>query len=793
MYHDKYDPYQKENVLNGIITRLPVVNMYMTRPEAIEHFGRKWGPVLYERLKPQKYDNVKLELLKIEGGRYVKDLDKNDKPKIMTLREIKDSFAAINLATTEPNKLRHLLGSRFRHFMKIPGTMTVPGRAGLLNEYIKRAQEIYRKGGDINNLGEILEVNKKTIPIIGHGRTPFATKHILEAEAEALDTMMFRFYMKELIGPLEYMLNMYTTVSNGTAKHITKYIQQWSEYILYGKIPEAGLLDGQAVADTVDFMNRMNSFNKIMFSFKTQGMNLGIGQVFNIIREPGAYRRGMLRFAKNPKKAVAMAKRFGLANIVDDAIFGQLDKEVRMLGVNIKKIEDVGYSFMEYAEKLNQFPVFLGLMTEKEYNAYDSDAELVSPEDMLTNWRRRMILWRVQDIHGDYRKIALAPWWITNQGRATMQFKKWLPALIWSHFAPYHIDKNLMVRSGIVPTIKLSFKIIAYNSKPVAKRQAKLAEYLEREASGDTPHSPEYFKNAQDYFETIVKEMNGNRIKFKELSENDKSNLRAALTIVLFQALFTLATMALTKGSDDDDQYRKFAIRNFLPILKRFNGDVFWIYTMENWQYFFENIVPSVSLLVDASAFFIDLAKWNTYKKDTLSADKGFPKFIIDATYFIPAGSFVRWLNQKARIRVWKGQKVDLYELGVDQTTLDLLGLDSPIVSKFDIKEAAYKYGKMYKMINAAYEYDYIMNSGMNVDEYYDLLFGERLLKQERNLLNDALNGMRLEYMYENGQFGDMDEIAKKYKAMMKVKNQKEKRRDKQTEKEFNEALEKNN
>jgi len=38
-----------------------------------------------------------------------------------------------------------------------------------------------------------------------------------------------------------------------------------------------------------------------------------------------------------------------------------------------------------------------------------------------------------------------------------------------------------------------------------------------------------------------------------------------------------------------------------------------------------------------------------------------------------------------------------------------------------------------------------------------------------------------------------MDEIAEKYKAMMKVKNQKEKRRDKQTEKEFNEALEKNN
>lgn len=785
-YHNKYDPYQAANVKNNVITRLPIVNIYMTRPEMIKRFGNKWGPVLYERLKPQKYDNVKLDILKVENGKYVKDPNGG----VMTLRDIKESFAAINFE--DRNIARQLLGRRWRHFMKIPGTIAVPGKAGLLNEYIKRAERIYRKGSDINNLGEVIKMNQKTIPIIGHGRTAYATEHLVEAEAKAIDSMMYRYYMKDMIGPLEYLVNKYTTTGDGVGKHVTKYIQQWGEKNLYGINPEGSMLNGKTISDLIDFGNRVNSMNKIMFSLKTQGVNLAIGQALNVIREPGAYKQGMIRVMQNPAKAIAMAKRFGLANIVDDVLFDQLEKEMRVLGVDIKKIEDVGYSFMEYAEKLNQFPIFIGLMTDSEWNAYDSKAELVDKANMLTNWRRRMILWRVQDIHGDYSQISAAPWWFHNTGKMFMPFKKWLPAYIWSHVAPYHIDKNLMVRSGILPTLKLLFKVAVYNSSLVSKRQAALEDVLRKEAEGDAVLGPKYFGNAQEYFETLVKEMEGGRVSFRELSENDKKNLRAALLFAMFQLLFTLAIITMTKGSDDPDEYRKFSVRNILPLMKRFNGDVFWIYSVENWQYFVENLIPAMSLLVDGGTFMIDLANWNTYKKDTLSANVGFPKFILDATYFIPAGSFIRWVNQKARIRAMKLDMVDLGKYGIDSETLELLGLESRFVSKFDIKEAAFKYGKIYQMLRRAYEYDALMKKGTPPDEYYDLYFGEKLLKQERNQLTDALNGMRLDQMFEEGEFGDINEIARKSRAMLELQNQREKRTKAKTRREYNEALEKN-
>ncbi len=789
-YHHKYDPYQANNVKNNLVARIPVVSVYFTRPEALERFGNKWGPVMYERLKPQKYDGVRLNLLKIVDGKYVKDVNSDGKPKTMTLREIKESFVAFNI--DDRNERRKMLGKRWRHFMKIPGTITVAGQVGLLNEYIKRAEKIYRKGGDVNNLDQILQTNKKSIPIIGNGKTAFATKYLLEAETKAIDSMMFRYYLKDLMGPLEYMINMYTKTGDEPAKHIIQYLQEWGEYILYNKAPEGGMLSGKTISDVVDFGNRMNSLNKIMFSLKTQGVNLAIGQALDVIREPAAYRRGMSRMLKNPLKAMKMAKRFGLANIVDDVLFDQLEKEIRVFGVDIKKIEDYGYKLMEWAEKLNQFPIFTGLMTEAEWNAYDENAELVIPENMLTNWRRRMILWRVQDIHGDYRKVAMAPWWIHNSGKAFMQFKKWMPAYIWSHVAPYHIDKNLMVRSGIIPTLKLLGKLAIYNNKPVEKRQKQLQDIIEKEDSGEGPVSPKYFGTAQEYLDTLIKEVNGGRVTFKDLAENDKKNFRSAIMFGMFQVLFTLTIMAMTKGSDDPDEYKKFSVRNFLPILKRFNGDVFWIYSTENWQYFFENIIPSASLLLDLSAFTMDLVKWEKYKKDTLAADVGFPKFIMDATYFIPAGSFIRWLNQKARVRVWKSQEVNLYELGIDQDTLDLLGLESGIVSKFDIKESAFKYGKMYQMIKRAYQYDALMNKGIPTDEYYDLYFGEKLLKQERNQLTDALNGMRLEEMYQNGELGDIEQIADKARAMLELERRKEKQTKKQVRKELDEALEKN-
>ena len=796
-YHEKYDPELIDQVDSGVIKRIRVANVYMTRNEAIEKWGSKYGPVFYEKLKPQKYDSVRLVLLQPKkiGLGWKEALDGKKNKVILTLKEIKEQYAYNDLS---PEELKKHLGPKWRHVvMRFPGTQNVWGSAGLLNEYIRRAEAIYRKGQDINNLDTILQSKKNTIPIIGKGVSPFGTKKYVEAEAKALKSMIFRYHMKDLVGPLEWMIDQYKQVS-GDSSTIMKYIKEWGEYILYNKQPQ-GLLKSEQLDDAIDFFNRMNSLNKIMFSLKTQGVNLAIGQTLDIVREPGAYFRGMNLIRKNPAnfmKAMNLAKSLGIANIVDDAIFDQADKEMRLLGVDIKKVEDVGYSFMEWAEKANQIPILIGSMTDKEWNAYDNKAAIVEgkEKDRLTDYRRRQILYRIQDIHGDYSAITMAPWFVYTEGKAFMQFKKWIPAMIWSQIAPYHIDRNLMVRSGILPTMKLIFKWMQYNSKSVEKRQAELQRVIEDPASENNL----VIESTQSYLDTLIRETNGNRIKYAELSESDKKNVRSALLMIIFKILMFLVYEALNNGPDDPDRYRKFNVRHFMPLLKRFEGDVFWMYSMDNWEYFAKNMIPAASIILDGAKFLSDLGQYyipggeiGVYKKETISAYKGMPKFLLSATHFLPAGSFIRWANQFARIKYMNWTKVDIMEeYGVTEELLDKLGLDSRYMSIMDIRESAMEYKKNYKIMKDAALYDALNDNGIGIGMYYDLTLGEYLLDQERNEFTDAINGMLMRRMIQEGELGEWNTIIQKAEEMKKEEEERKSRTNKKIKKNFQEKSE---
>lgn len=76
-YYEKLDPSIAIDKENGIKKRLPVANVFLTRNEAIEKWGKKWGPVLYDRLKPQAYDSVKLTIMEYDkDGNLVPAKDK---------------------------------------------------------------------------------------------------------------------------------------------------------------------------------------------------------------------------------------------------------------------------------------------------------------------------------------------------------------------------------------------------------------------------------------------------------------------------------------------------------------------------------------------------------------------------------------------------------------------------------------------------------------------------------------------------------------------------------------------
>jgi len=548
-YYEKLDPNIALDKQNGIRQRIPVANVFLTRPEAIAKWGKKWGPMLYMRLKPQAYDNVKLTIMVYDKkGDLVPFKDALGKEVVKSLADIKQDFALENM---DESQLREYLGPKWKHIMlRIPGTITVAGQSGLLNHYIKTAKEIYAGKRDANNVGTTLKQNKRNIAVIGHGKSAYSTENLVAAEKKAIDSMLFRYNMKHLMAPLDWMLYMYQKDTKDE-KHITDYLRSWGEYILYGVKPKESFLGGETISDLIDVGNKANSYNKIMFGVSSQVMNFAIGQGFDIVREPEAYKKGISRLFSKDKngnpgflKAWNMAKRLGLANIVDDAVFDQIEKEYNVMGLDLKKVENVGYKLMEYAEKGNQFPIFVGLMTDQEWEAYDGKANVINDQNQLTEYRKSLITSRVQSIHGHYSTISMAPWFITNLGKLGMAFRKWFTAYVWSQIAPYHIDKNLIVRSGVIPALHLFGKRWRYNRKSVQERQDYLADIINKKKSTDS----DFFSSTEEYMNTLIEQVNGNKITYADLSESDRKNLFFALGQVSMLVVSNLIMMALIGG-----------------------------------------------------------------------------------------------------------------------------------------------------------------------------------------------------------------------------------------------------
>lgn len=783
-YYEFFDPEYKEYKDNNERKAIPVSQIFATRSEMIERYGRRFGTTMREKLRPQPYDGVRLE---IKGT-----LDeKTGKPIVMTLREIKERFVYEAMTSEEKTKkeVLELLGPRWRHWIKIPGSERTFGSAGQLNDYIKKAIEIYRTGHDHNNLKANIKRSKKHMPIVGRGSTNYATEHYIEAEEKAIDSMVFRFYMKKLMAPLDWMISMYTKHDHSDDNHALKYLKSWGEYQLYKKTPSDYRFSGETIKDIVDFSVRANSMNKIMFSIKTQFVNLAIGQAMNIIREPGAYIKGMARLSKgnfneNRKKAINILKRYKMANIVSDVTFDQIDKEYNILGMDISKAEGWGYSLMEFAERLNQFPIFIGLMTEEEWNSYDVNGRIKPGmrKSAMSQWRIRMIESRVQDIHGDYGTFNAAYLWLTNVGKAGLQFRKWLPAMVWAHFAPHHVDRNMFIKSGILSSIRLGWKIIKYNRKHTEQKQKELMEEIEKKAEAGEYMNEAFFESTEAYFQTLIREVNAGRITWKDLSPSDKRNLRSAVIEAMLMAAMTYTVVAMMVG--DDESYQKYGKRLFLAFFLRFKGDVMWIFSPENWEYMLENLLPMFDIMTNSYRLVKDFSLWigsffdpslkydALYGKDSKYAAQGIPKWLISSTYILPGGSAARWAQQKIRTRIMKHNRMDLRELEVTEEDLEAIGLDDFMLSEFDIHEQAYKWKRIRRDLEQAAKYNALRYKGIDPALYIDIETGTDLLKSEANELQEALKMLSLDRAYQQGEL-DLEQVQEDAAAWRKLEKAK--------------------
>jgi len=811
-YYEYFDPEMKryKDTEQGLTKRIPVTQIFASRSEMIDRYGGKWGPVLYQRLQPKAYDHVKVKLIheiNKETGevKYLEDSD--GKPVYRTLKQIKEGFI---FDRSDPVELAKILGPRWKNIMRIPGTVPVAGKAGLLNHYIKQAIQIYRKGGDQNNLSANINQSKRRIPMAGKGSTVYATEHYVEAEEKSINSMMKRFYLKRMMAPLDWMLDMYGSYSSESKDEdnlIMKYLRVWGEYQLYGKKPTAAFewLGSQTMSDLVDVGNRANSWNKILFSLKTQFINLAIGQGMDIIREPGAYIRGLERMfgsggpIKNITKAWRILRRYKLANIVSDVTFDQIDKEFRLMGIDLSKIEKVGFWPMEAAEKLNQFPIFIGLMTDAEWNAYDSTGKVVDKKNAMSFWRALMLEGRVQDIHGDYGTENAAPLWLGNTGKALLQFRKWLPAMIWAHLAPYHIDRNMAVRSGILPTVHLMAKVISYNVRTTQEKQEQRAKKIEEMAERGEFANEAFFRNVSEYMDTLVHAVNGKKIQWKDLSESDKRNIRSFAIEVMLYAAMTFTYLAIM-GPGDEKTFRDYRKRIFAPLFKRYQGDVFWIFTPDNWQYFSEQMVPMISIIAGSVKFMSD-ATWYIYSlidptkapnalynKDTLVARKGFPKFIVSGSYIAPGGSLMRHAAVMIRRKRLKRTPVDLEQFGLTSEDLIDFGVQEGELNEFNLIEMSYKYERIMRDLRQAAKYNALKNKNIDPDWFMDLETGEDLLRSEADQLKDLLRMIQIEQQALDGEI-DLEQVQKDAAEYRKLEKARQARPKRKTKRKFREAI----
>ena len=93
-------------------------------------------------------------------------------------------------------------------------------------------------------------------------------------------------------------------------------------------------------------------------------------------------------------------------------------------------------------------------------------------------------------------------------------------------------------------------------------------------------------------------------------------------------------------------------------------------------------------------------------------------------------------------------------------------------------------------MLSNAYKYQSLVNKDIPPDEYFDLYFGEKLLKQESNELTKAMNMYALDKMFRDGEI-DLKETRKQARAWDEYYKAREYQRKKKTRRKYEEALEK--
>ena len=588
--------------INGYPKPIPVDRLQATKEEMIHRIGRKWGGVIHDIMADTTFDHIKFTIDK----------------KVVTLGELKDQFV-MNSATTKQKK--EWLGSRMQYsFNWIPWVRNAKRiTKGRLYHYVVEARKIYRKG---NTLNERAAQSGYRITALKDQKVTYETNHIMESQTKIMESNIWAYYMKDMIAPLDYVLGRLDRTDNAF-----KYLKDHTDKIMYHKSNQMG----SEISQLSDLFTELTSLRFIAFSPKTQLYNFTVGQSQNFVREPIAMLKGLWRLGLkdilNIKrgsdigaiiKAINILRSHGLGDLVDDARFDTLAKRSgittkwgdKSFNFSIETFKSVGYLPMEIVERFNQIPVYVGLMTQAEWDSYNIDGSAKPGKSRMTEGRALLIKGRVQDVQGDYTPPSAAPAWNTAGGAMIMQFGKWAPTAVDATFMPYHLDRFYMTRSGMLSSIALFGKVfkqqaMSLNEKTKMEymRKALLrwpdknkvdsynnwvdktfgSEKEKKERKIDLNNLDEsikekqlwYMETVHDYLQSLIVGSKNGTISLKQLDNQDWRNLWSNILKASIYFFATAALLSRVHKGKEEKVFEDDWTANMTKFILRYQSDMF--------------------------------------------------------------------------------------------------------------------------------------------------------------------------------------------------------------------------
>lgn len=488
------------------------------------------------------------------------------------LRQVRIPYTNPNTGITEIDNFANIEKEIIKYGNK--GAIQKAKAIGLLMHYNAKARKQLKQGVNVDEKENPLEIKQGGEysldyrgQLVGKFDRPRDknrgySRDFYKAGLEFIDDFMHVKHMSKIVpivNSLEYMAkegydNPLTGTKIAAKPNAAKWIDEWRKMHLF----KAQDSKHPALDVALRFLRHMTSMTTMMFNVTAAAMNAFMGNYNNWRAENGGkVALGNKRlFGEVGKHKVDKDYAYGGVNpyavdILRKYKIVSTDYDSNPKAYVGRLFESLGHGLTRMGEFQVQGSMFLGLMSDEEYNSFEYKKDkhgidqLVVKEGVDEAKLKEKLLGyknRVSDIQGKYAEKDRRNIMNSELGKTAFQFRVWIPDWWKERFGEEYITADGEVKRGSW-----------------------------REFTGDA-------------LKELRKQVNEQGVKAIWNNKNAMSNLKGAMAVALF--------MSLSHANDDDKKKRKK-----VDMLDQALGNLLFIFDPDQSKYMISNPIASIGTM----------------------------------------------------------------------------------------------------------------------------------------------------------------------------------------------------